>query len=120
MRNSAYEARTGRTASLAEVLQNPVVTNLVRLLLIVIFSLAGYIWKIEMDHVNKALEEIRSSVHENIDRQWVEINGMRQEVSQMNESLYRILYRTNELLYGLAHAPQQAQPPGAGASLPRK
>lgn len=112
MRNSAYEAPNGRGASLADVLQNPLVTNLVRLFLIIIFSLGGYIWKTEMDHVNKALEDIRSSVHESINRQWAEINGVHQEVSQMNEDLYRILYRTNDLLYDLARP--QEDPPQSG------
>lgn len=112
MRNSAYEARNGRGASLADVLQNPLVANLVRLFLIVIFSLGGYIWKIEMDHVNKSLDEIRSSVHENINRQWVEINGVHQEVSQMNEDLYRILFRTNQMLYELVRPPDGSAPAG--------
>jgi hypothetical protein len=104
MRNSAFEGRSGRVPNLADVLQNPVFTNVVRLFLIVIFGLGGYIWKSEMNHVNKALEDIKGGVHESIARQWSEIYGVRQEVTQMNQDLYRILYRTNELLYDLARS----------------
>jgi hypothetical protein len=106
MRNSAYEARNGRVPSLAEVLQNPLFTNAVRLFLIVVLALGGYIWKTEMDHVDKALEDIKASVHDSIGRQWSEIYGVRRDVSQMNQDLYRILYRTNELLYDLARPPR--------------
>jgi hypothetical protein len=102
MRNSAFEPRDRHVPSLAEVLQNPVFTNVVRLFLIVILSLGGYIWKTEMDHVNKALEDIKGSVNESIGRQWNEINGVRQDVSQLNQDLYGILFRTNELLTELA------------------
>ena len=104
MRNSASEGRNGRVPNLEDVLQNPVFTNVVRLFLIVVLSLGGYIWKSEMNHVNRALDDIKSSVHDSIDRQWSEINGVRRDVSQMNEDLYRILYRTNELLSDLARA----------------
>ena len=105
MRNSAYEARNGRVPNLVDVLQHPVVTNLVRLSLIVIFSLAGYIWKTEMDHVNRSLEDIEAGVRVSIDRQWGEINGVRLEVSRMNGDVYRILNRTNTLLYELVRPP---------------
>jgi hypothetical protein len=117
MRNGAYEAKPGRVPSLSDVLQNPVVTNLVRLFLIVILSLGGYIWKTEMDHVNHELDDIKSGVRDSIGRQWTEINGVRRDVSQMNADLYRILYRTNELLYELARptggAPRPAPRGGA-------
>jgi len=108
MRNSVFEGRNGRVPSLADVLQNPVFTNVVRLFLIVVLSLGGYIWKTEMDHVNRALQDIKASVHESIGRQWSEINGVRQDVSQMNQDLYRILYRTNELLFDLARSGDEA------------
>jgi hypothetical protein len=120
MRNSAFEARDGRVPGLADVLQNPVFTNVVRLLLIVILSLGGYIWKTEMNHVNRALEDIKAGVNESLGRQWRDIHDVRQEVSQMNQELYGILYRTNELLSELAR-PADARPvrprtrPGAAA-----
>ena len=104
MRNSAFEGRNGRVPSLADVLQNPVFTNVVRLFLIVVLSLGGYIWKTEMNHVNRALDDIKSSVHDSNARQWSEINDVRRDMSQMNEDLYGILYRTNELLFDLARS----------------
>jgi len=114
MRNSAYEGRNGRVPSLADILQNPVFNTVVRLFLIVIFSLGGYIWKTEMDHVNRSLEDIKSSVHDSIERQWSEIYGVRRDVSQMNQDLYRVLYRSNELLMELARPeePSHRRPPG--------
>ena len=110
LRDPAYEARNGRVPALADVLQHPVLTNLVRLFLIAIFSLGGYIWKTEMDHVNKALEDIKGSMHESIGRQWTEINGVRRDVSQLNQDLYRILYRTNALLAELVRPPEPPAP----------
>ena len=116
MRNSAFEGRNGRVPSLADVLQNPVFTNVVRLFLIVVLSLGGYIWKTEMDHVNRALQDIKAGVHDSIGRQWSEINGVRRDVAQLNQDLYRILYRTNELLLDLARTGDgpPVRPPARG------
>ena len=123
MRNSAFEGRSGRVPSLADVLQNPVFTNVVRLFLIVVLSLGGYIWKSEMNHVNRALDDIRASVHDSIERQWGEINDVRRDVSQMNQQLYGILYRTNELLFELARpaeAPARTKPGAGGRHITRE
>ena len=111
MRNSAYEGRNGRVPSLADVLQNPVFSNVVRLFLIVICALAGYIWTTEMQHVNRSLQDIKASVNENIQRQWTEVNGVRRDVTQLNQDVYTILYRTNELLYELASRPERTGTP---------
>lgn len=102
MRNSAFEARNGRGPGLSDVLQHPVFSNVVRLFLIVILGLGGYIWKTEMEHLNSALQDIKAGVHESIERQWGEIAGVRRDVSQLNQDVYRILHRTNELLSELA------------------
>jgi hypothetical protein len=102
MRNSAFEAREGRGPSLGDVLQNPVFANLVRLFLVLIFALGGYIWKTEMAHVNKALDDIKTSVSESQQRQWSEVHDMRRQVSQLNQDVLQILYRSNELLSELA------------------
>jgi hypothetical protein len=58
-------------------------------------------------------------VDTNIERQWGEIHAVRREVSQLNQDLYRVLYRTNELLYELVRvpdAPGRAGWPARGAS----
>lgn len=116
MRNSAFEAQGGRMPSAGDLLQNPIFSNVVRLLMIVIIGLGGYLWKTEMDHVNKALAAIQAGVDTNIERQWGEIHAVRREVSQLNQDLYRVLYRTNELLYELVREPQA---PARGADTKR-
>lgn len=115
MRNSAYEDRSRRLPTLGDVLQHPVVSNVVRLFLIVILALGGYIWKADMAHLNRALEDIRAGVDENIRRQWVEIRGVRRDISEVQKDVYPILYRTNELLYELARE-RTARPEADGAA----
>ena len=82
-------------------MDNPALANIVRLFLVVILGLGGYIWKTEMDHVNTALADIKSSVNANIRRQWEEVNAVKKEIWQVNREVNRILYRTNEMLLGL-------------------
>ncbi len=109
MRNGVFESRGPRLPGVSELLRHPIFTNVVRLLLLVILALGGFIWKTEMDHVSRSLDEIRSDVRENIDRQWNELQAVRGEVRQVNRDVYRILARTNDLLFQLLRRlPEQA------------
>lgn len=99
MKNSAFPIPLRKTIGLGDLLENPVFSNIVRLFIIVILTLGGYIWKTEMDHVNKALEEIKASVNENVRRQWREVNQIKREVSLVNREVGQILLRTNQMLF---------------------
>ncbi len=106
MKNSAFSIPSHKSSirksiALADLLENPVFSNIIRLFIIVILTLGGYIWKTEMNHVNKALEEIKASVIENVGRQWREVNQIKREVSLVNREVGRILLRTNQMLFEL-------------------
>ncbi len=47
MKNSLYGVKNSRIGTVAETLDNPLFTNMIRLFLIVVLSLGGYIWKTE-------------------------------------------------------------------------
>ena len=106
---------TRKSITLADLLENPMFSNIVRLFIIVILTLGGYIWKTEMDHVNKALEDIKGSVNENVRRQWREVNQIKREVSQVNLEVGQILLRTNQMLFDILEA-RTANP----STVPRK
>ncbi len=88
---------------------------MVRLFLVVILALGGYIWKAEMDRVNQALAEIKASVQENNRRQWAEIRAIQQEVSRVNGQVTGILHRTNLMLVDVLERVTGEAPRGAAA-----
>jgi hypothetical protein len=99
VKNSAFESRGQRVPALSELLENPVFSNVVRLFIIVILSLAGLVWKTEMDHVGKTLDDIKASVNESNRRQWQEVQSIKQEINQVNREVNQVLGRTNEMLF---------------------
>jgi hypothetical protein len=124
MKNGAFGMGNGRGRGLIELLENPVFTNVARLFIIVILSLVGTLWKTEMNHVNQALAEIKSSVDENIRRQWAEVNAVKKEVADMNRDVNLILYRSNEMLFdvlkSITAGRPAPQPPARQAPAPHK
>ena len=99
MRSSAFVSAPPRNKGLPDLFDNPYFVNAVRLFVVIILALGGYIWKTEMDHLNSALDEIKRSVSESNRRQWEETSELRSMVSEINTEVGRFLYQTNQMLF---------------------
>lgn len=114
MRNSAYEKPSGRRSGLAELLENPLFTNAVRLFIAVVLALGGYIWQSELSHLHQAVEHLRGRTRADLQRQHEELRAVKQELWQLNRDLNRTLYRTNRNLTAVLkrlEAREGARPP---------
>jgi len=87
-----------RHPQLLELLQNQAFISIVRLFLLAVLSLAGYIWSAEVSHINRALDIIRSSQSEGARRQWEEVSSLREEVSGLKGELNRALLDYHQTL----------------------
>lgn len=110
MRNNAFPVDKRRHGTLLELLDNPLFATLARLFLAVVLGLGAYIWQAELARVNTALEEVRSTVKANHQRQWVEMQALRGEMTQVSREVQRTLQRTNLLLFKLAQG-ERGRPP---------
>ena len=97
---------------LGMALEHPALANLIRLCLVVIVALGGYLWKTEMAHIERTLSEIRQRVVENDARQWRETNAIRGEVSRLGSEMHRAALETQRLLL-TAPTPSLRQRPAA-------
>ena len=99
MRSSAFVSGPPKSKGLPDLFENPYFVNAVRLFVVIILALGGYIWKTEMDHLNSGLDEIKRSVSESNRRQWEETSELRSMVSEINTEVGRFLYQTNQVLF---------------------
>jgi len=99
MRNSAFSIEPRRRINLIDLIENPLFSNMIRGFLLVVLGLGGYIWKVEMAHLNQTLSTIRAELAESNRRQWAETTQIKQEVGRLGGEVNRVLEHTNQLLF---------------------